>query len=170
MPMWNVRVYGPRDCVQRTPGGGVASRCSVMVVEVMTTLLTIGTHPFGQTPVRIASTDRLPVGLGGSKRIVSAETNVASSSRNEQRMGSRRQGVMSRCEDNIASGGRRPTRRRRAHQCGEMIVTCCVSLFVMLSMPQMRGKARAARFEPYPLEKTWSVFGFDGVRVRSEVT
>src|SRR3954453_19070261 len=51
-----------------------------------------------------------------------------------------------------------------------MIVTCCVSLLVMLSMPQMRGKARGTAFERNPLEKTWSVFGFDGVRVRSEVT
>src|SRR3954447_901579 len=102
MPMWNVRVYVPINCAQRTPGGVVASKCSVMVVAVMTTLFTFGRHAFGQTPVMMASTDRLPVGFGGSNRIVSAETNDASSTSNEQRMGILRRGVMSRCEDNIA--------------------------------------------------------------------
>src|SRR3954449_10084812 len=102
MPMWNVRVYGPVDCAQRTPGGGVASKCSVMVVAVMTTLFTFGRHAFGQTPVMMASTERLAVGLGGSKRIVSAETVAATTRRSEQRRENRRRGVMSRCEDNIA--------------------------------------------------------------------
>src|SRR3954449_11631528 len=103
MPMWNVRVYGPVDCAQRTPGGGVASKCSVMVVAVMTTLFTFGRHAFGQTPVTMASTERLPVGFGGSNRIVSAETVAARRRRrSEQRRGNLRRGVMSRCEDNIA--------------------------------------------------------------------